>query len=106
LVATLCSCTVLIGPGHGAAARTYLYPDAPTIVLTPRLVTRYDWYEVFVIAHEIGHAVLDTQDEHAANCYAWTNYGRVGITLGWSRTAIRQFLRSVPRAYPPYVECH
>jgi hypothetical protein len=117
VIAKLCACAVIVMP-HGAhpagypavgyaiwqqgdAAPSEVWLDS-TIVASAGLG---GWWPLFVISHELGHVALNTLDEDAANCYAWKNLGRVGISLGLTPAQVRAAWRQVPRRWPAYASC-
>jgi hypothetical protein len=122
LIAKLCACAVIV-MAHGNHPAGYpadgyaIWQQGDTapseVWLDSSIVTASGWtagwsggwWPLFVIAHELGHVTLNTTDEHAADCYAWKNLGRVAVTLGLTPAQVRAVWRRVPRQWPAYASC-
>ena len=50
-------------------------------------------WAVWVLAHELGHVVRDTNDETAAECYAMARWGDLAIRMGAPRLTSDQIAR-------------
>ena len=50
-------------------------------------------FAVWVLAHELGHVVRDTNDETAAECYAMARWGDLAIRMGVPQLTSEQIAR-------------